>query len=117
VALQTLMQHRAARGDFGQEDPTQLAERSIEQARDPAAQEFRRDGGLTLERFVPIPGQGLVITLTDSRRMHEAEEKIARMAKFPDENPGPVRTSCAWLPRPHGGSPARGRSRTWASRA
>jgi len=88
--LDAIVRHRAERGDYGPGDPASHHATWMARAREPAADEHRLDHGTLLERFVPIPGRGLVLTVADNRRVHEAETKIARMAKFPDENPNPV---------------------------
>jgi signal transduction histidine kinase/CheY-like chemotaxis protein len=93
VALIDIGKARADRGDFGSGDCDALAKRWVDNAQDRAAQEVDLTCealGTIVERFVPVPGKGVVITVWDNLRLHEAETKIARMSKFPDENPGPV---------------------------
>ena len=96
TAYADLIKFRAERGDFGAGAVSDHVAAGVHRAKRLDANEYeqiRDDSRLIVERFQPLSGGALLITLGDLtplRELRQAEERVQQLARLPEENPGPV---------------------------
>ena len=93
VRLADLLRFNADRGDYGEVDADELVDSRIAMVSTFKSHEIERtlaDGSTIIVRYTPMPTVGVLVTFIDISALKAAKEKVAELARLPEDNPEPV---------------------------
>lgn len=93
VKLADLLRFNAERGDYDDIDVDEYVASRIAKVSTFKSHEVERtlvDGSTIIVRYTPMPTIGLLTTFIDISALKSAENKVAELARLPEDNPEPV---------------------------